>query len=250
MSSETKYSAMFWKLKRALFWTVVRVSNRVFGKDITHRSALARRLQNAWSLVVQAVSPSYRRQRRFEAENPAAPWFVPEAVSYLEQKVSSSWVGFEWGCGRSTLWFARRVRHITSIEGRKAWHDTIARNVAVEGLDDRVTLSLAEVTSEYNVADREIDRYAGAIDDICERGLDFIVIDGHFREACLGKVDGKLKPGGLLIVDNSEVLPGDWTDRFDVDETRRWNNGIWETTVLRLKSGAAASDAQRGNVLL
>ncbi len=222
-----------WKLKIVLFHSLVRISNKIFGKELIHRSRVARWVNERWLAVVKMLSPAYRRQARFERENPDAPWLVPAAIAYIERELRPEFVGFEWGSGRSTIWFARRVKHITSVEGRRAWFDEVARWLAKDALAERVTLRLAEVTSEHNFSPMEIERYATVIDGMVDGSLDFIVVDGHFREACLRRVGNKLRPGGLLIIDNTDVIPATLLDTLRTADSRTWNNGISETTVIR-----------------
>lgn len=224
---------MSWDFKKKMFWFLVRLSNSLFGKELTHRSRVARGLNRLWLVVVETLSPARQRQSRFERENPDAPWFVPQAIAYLEKELRPEFVGFEWGSGRSTLWFARRVRHITSVEGRRNWFDEVTRWLATDDLAERVTLHLAEVSSEHDFSPTEIERYAGVIDSMANGSLDFIVVDGHFREACLRRAANKLRPGGLLIIDNSDVLPATLLDTLRTDDSHVWNNGISETTVIR-----------------
>jgi predicted O-methyltransferase YrrM len=76
--------------------------------------------------------------------------------------------------------------------------------------------------------------YAEVIDDVVDGSLDFIVVDGHFREACLRRAVNKLRPGGLLIIDNTDVLPETLLDSLRTADSYSWNNGISETTVIRL----------------
>ena len=224
---------MLFKLKRSSFRILTLISNRLFGKELIHRSRLARWFNLCWLAVVEVLSPARRRQARFERENPDAPWLVPAAIAFLEQELRPEFVGFEWGSGRSTLWFARRVRYITSVEGRRAWFDEVKRWLAKDDLAERVTLHLAEVTSEHNFSPVEIERYAGVIDGVVDGSLDFIVVDGHFREACLRHAANKLRPGGLLIIDNTDVLSETLLDTLRTADSHSWNNGISETTVIR-----------------
>jgi hypothetical protein len=37
--------------------------------------------------------------------------------------------------------------------------------------------------------------------------LDFVVVDGHYRHACVKQALPKLKPGGLLLVDDFGFVP-------------------------------------------
>lgn len=230
--NQDNYS-MSWKFKKRIFWLLIRVSNLLFGKELIHRSRFARWLNQRWLAIIEALSPTRRRQARFERENPDAPWLVPAAIAYIEQELRPEFVGFEWGSGRSTLWFARRVRHITSVEGRRGWFNEVSRWLAKDDLAERVTLHLAEVTSEHNFSPVEIERYAGVIDGVVDGSLDFIVVDGHFREACLRHVANKLRSGGLLIIDNTDIMPKTLLDTFRTVDSRAWNNGISETTVIR-----------------
>lgn len=63
--------------------------------------------------------------------------------------------------------------------------------------------------------------------------VDVCVIDGHYRQACIAATLPRLKPCGLLVVDNSNWLrprewgvPGLWQEvrrfRFAGDETAIW----------------------------
>lgn len=233
MSFASMHKTVWWRVKRALFGLLVRVSNQLFGKELMHRSRLAGWLNQRWLELVEVLSPTRRRQARFEREHPDAPWFVPEAIKFVEHELRPNFVGFEWGCGRSTLWFAHRVRHITSVEGRGAWFEEVKRWLGKDDLSECVDLRLAEVTSEHDFSAEEIKRYAGVIDEIADGSLDFVVVDGHFRDACLSHVGNKLRSGGLLIIDNSEVVTKALLDALKTAETHSWNNGIWETTVIR-----------------
>jgi hypothetical protein len=223
---------MWWNFKRFVFSILIRTSNRLFGKEIIHRSLFAGWLNRIWLDLVEIVSPTRRRQSRFERENPDAPWFVPAAIPYIEGELRPDYKGFEWGCGRSTLWFARRVGHITSVEGRRAWFEDFSRRLANDKLEARITLLLAEVTTEHDFLCSEVERYAGVINGFADGSLDFIVVDGHFRQACLRRIGNKLRSGGLLIIDNSEVVPKSLLDSLSSANTQAWNNGIWETTII------------------
>ena len=227
------FKSWWWKFKRVLFVALVRVSNRMFGLEASHRFPLIGWLNRLWIILTEFASPARRRQARFERENVDAPWFVPAAISYIERELHPEFVGFEWGCGRSTFWFARRVRHITSVEGRRVWFNEALRRVINDDLTERVALRLAEVSTEHDFSKAEIERYAGVIDEFADSSLDFIVVDGHFRDACISRVGKKLRAGGLLIIDNSEVVSAELLNLLKIGDFQVWNNGIWETMVIR-----------------
>lgn len=225
----------WWSIKQTVFRRSVAVSNFVFGKEASHRNSLVRELLQCRNALSEKLSPARRKQARFERENPDAPWLVPQSIPVIARILTPQSIGFEWGAGRSTLWFARRVRHITSVEGRRDWLEEVSRMVAQAGLSEKVSLRLCEVTSEHGFLESEIARYAGAIDDIADGSLDFILIDGHFRDACTRKAARKVRPGGHIIIDNTEAMTASLIDEMPVAEKQSWNNGIWETTLVRFK---------------
>ncbi len=70
----------------------------------------------------------------YKVLHPAAPWLPPKAIKYLKSFLSENMVGFEWGSGRSTVFFARRVNFIVSVEHDKCWYDKVKLCLKNEGL--------------------------------------------------------------------------------------------------------------------
>jgi predicted O-methyltransferase YrrM len=137
----------------------------------------------------------------YERRNPDAPWLTAESVAFLERRLGPDHVGFEWGSGRSTVWFARRVRHLTSIEHDPHWYEAVTRRLDERGVAPKVTCR--RIARDDAVL---IDHpYVSAISDLDDGALDFCLVDGltelraHCALACLPK----LKTGGIAIVDNA-----------------------------------------------
>lgn len=134
----------------------------------------------------------------YEYRNPGAPWLTADMVNILDTWLKPTDVGLEWGSGRSTVWFARRVAKLTSVEHDKEWAARVVATLNAERLENRV---------EYYIVD-DVDtvqaeaRYVGICDAIPEGSLDFCLIDGLARDRCaLGCLD-RLKGGGIIIIDN------------------------------------------------
>ena len=72
----------------------------------------------------------------YEKRYPDRPWLTPKATDIIENFLKPSHVVVEWGSGRSTLWLARRVGHITSIEGNLAWYAKVKNELEMEGLNN------------------------------------------------------------------------------------------------------------------
>ena len=56
----------------------------------------------------------------YQKRHPDHPWLAPHAVVWLEANLRPDMRGFEWGSGRSTLWFGKRLKSLTSIESNAA----------------------------------------------------------------------------------------------------------------------------------
>lgn len=134
----------------------------------------------------------YRLKRHlYELTHQSYPWLTPQANIILAGWLRNNHVGFEWGAGRSTLWFAKRCKFLTSVEHDPYWYYKINRSIKCNNLNN-VTLILAKKKEEY----------IGAIQDCRDNSLDFVLVDGIFRDECALLAVRKVKVGGLLIVDN------------------------------------------------
>jgi len=126
------------------------------------------------------------------------PWLTPKANEIIESKISKEDIGLEYGSGRSTIWFARRVAYLTSVEHNLFWFEKIKMNLEKNN-QNNVNLIFNEVPKNSEYAKK---RYVGIADNFPDRSLDFVLIDGLLRDECALKVLGKIKLGGILIIDN------------------------------------------------
>lgn len=97
---------------------------------------------------------------------------------------------FEFGSGASTAWLARRAGEVISVEHHADWHRLLAPLVA----------GFANVALWHRPLEGE--GYPGAI---AEAGgqFDLIVVDGRRRIDCLTQALPYLKPGGIVLFDDS-----------------------------------------------
>jgi hypothetical protein len=136
-----------------------------------------------------------------ERRHPDAPWLTIEAVAFLERWLACDGVGFEWGSGRSTVWLARRVRRLTSIEHDPAWFEKIKRRLDEQELAPKVDYRHVAVDHDADAA----HPYVSAISDHPDGALDFCLVDGltRLRAHCALVCLPKLRTGGIAIVDNA-----------------------------------------------
>jgi predicted O-methyltransferase YrrM len=119
-------------------------------------------------------------------------------VEILEDRLKPTDVGLEWGSGRSTLWFARRVSHLTSIEHNDRWYKRIKNLLSDKGLDN-VDLLYAPLESKGESQ----PNYVRAAAELPKAGLGFVLVDGRLRDQCTELAMRLIKPGGMLIIDDA-----------------------------------------------
>jgi predicted O-methyltransferase YrrM len=177
----------------------------------------------------------------WEKRNPDKPWLTPGAVDFLESHVKSDMTALELGSGRSTLWYASKVGRLISVEHDAAWFERVKGQLAAadcRNVDYRfVPLDHPESEPERPEY-HPLPAYVRTITECADNSLDFVVVDGHYRSSCIAAVLSKIKPGGLLLVDDANMwpdnvppVPRDWP------EVSRTTNGIKFTVIWRKPRG-------------
>jgi predicted O-methyltransferase YrrM len=149
------------------------------------------------------MSPRYvfnrARQLLYERSHHDDPWLTPAAIRLLAGLLRPTDEGAEFGSGRSTLWFAARVAALTSVEHDAQWHEAVTVMLKERGLGN-VDYVLAP---EDQPMDRGGDSaYARTALGFRDATLDFALVDGHYRDYSAKFVMPKIRPGGMLIIDN------------------------------------------------
>lgn len=123
-----------------------------------------------------------------QRRHPSDPWLCREAVHILDDWLRSDDAMAEFGSGRSTLWFAQRVGHLTSVEDDRSWYDQTQATLADLGVDYRFCAGR--------------DAYVGVAESFEPASLDVALVDGSWRDQCALAMVTALRPGGLLVIDN------------------------------------------------
>lgn len=175
----------------------------------------------------------------YERQNPDHPWFSPDAIRWLDQELhpEAALKGFEWGSGRSTLWLARRLAALTSIEHDQQWYlEVKAKLNAPEFAHVYLQhLPLEHPEPETYANDYpHLPAYCRAIETIDDASLDVVLVDGWYRSVCTREAMNKLKPGGILLIDNTDWnhpphfhVPNHW------HRVHRSRNVMTETSIWR-----------------
>ena len=111
------------------------------------------------------------------------PWMHPAAVLYLESLLKHDMTVIEHGCGGSTIFFAWRVKCVVSYEDDEAWGHKVN--------------SLPLINADVYCREKPDDVYYKA---------DILFIDGYGKDRpeWIRAAHKIVKPGGVVVVDNSE----------------------------------------------
>ena len=129
-----------------------------------------------------------RRRSCVDRNGNPIPWYTYPAIEYLIQLDYTDKTVFEYGSGNSTLFWAERARKVVSVEDNHHWYSRIGKEIG-KNIDLRL------------ISDR--DEYIRAIGS-CDEKFWVIVIDGSHRYECAKQAITRLKPGGMIILDNSD----------------------------------------------
>lgn len=130
------------------------------------------------------------------------PWMSWRAIDFLQTQIKPGLRVFEWGGGGSTVFFAERGCHVTTVESSEAWKAVILeryRDIGGGSLDIR--LIPAESQDPGMVA-----RYIRSVHDGAP--WDIIVADGLeesyiSRMDCIREAADSIAEGGMLILDDA-----------------------------------------------
>lgn len=178
----------------------------------------------------------YLLQRHFQRTYPETPVVVANASVLLNAWLRPTDHAFEWGSGRSTIFFARRVATLVSIEHDAGWHAQVSADLQSKGLAHKVDYRLVPAEGDQ-MAEPHGSPYAHAIDGVPDGSLDFVIVDGQMRLRCAERALTKLKPMGLLVIDGANrYLPNRFEGRPLTRRVHRASplNSDWATLLDRL----------------
>lgn len=135
------------------------------------------------------------------------PWFAQTAIEFLERHVTREMHVFEYGAGGSTLFFARRAAAVVSTEDNADWMQRVEQGLAAE--------RVANVRLQFHPFDfQHAENFAASsyLNSLPPDPLDIIVVDGiedvtPVRPQCFRLAEMRIKPGGIIIVDDSWRYP-------------------------------------------
>jgi len=159
--------------------------------------------------------------KAFKVFNPVTPWTTQASIEILEKTLDKGMVGFEYGSGRSSLFIAERIKHLTSVEHNEKWYSQIKerfKTLNLTNVDYHLITQKTEKNStvkytffeDFNLEKESFQimtdyhDYFSFIKQFPDDHFDFILIDGRARVECALNGIPKLKKGGIFVLDNSD----------------------------------------------
>ncbi|MCI0438025.1 MAG: class I SAM-dependent methyltransferase [Chloroflexi bacterium] len=149
------------------------------------------------------------------------PYMPYKATAWLESYLKPDMSVFEYGSGGSTLFLAKRVGRLVSIEHDAGWHSRISSLISEmeitnceyvlrepEQASARAVASASNhqryTSSAGNFEGLSFQAYVEWIDRYPDRSFDLVIVDGRARAACVSHSIAKVRSGGYLLLDDSE----------------------------------------------
>lgn len=148
-------------------------------------------------------APRWVRQRSLTPLDLRAPWWPYDAAAWLQGQLPRGARVFEYGGGGSTLWLEDQGAAVSVVEHDETWCRQLSQALApgtellIRGIDAVGCIGSA-------VSGGFFDSYVAAIDAQPDASLDLVIVDGRARVNCVQRAIGKVRAGGMLLLDDSD----------------------------------------------
>ena len=136
------------------------------------------------------------------------PWYTLPMLEELNKWDMSQWSVFETGGGASTLWWAKKCKHVAVLETNLKWLERIKAFAEAHGLENIRYIYEPEVVAD------SLQPYYYTAHLMRETILyDVVIADGAHRDETCKEAPWHLRDGGLILADNFEQ-PGVWLSQM------------------------------------
>lgn len=118
------------------------------------------------------------------------PWLGYKSTEVIAALLSRESHVLEFGMGYSTVWFSHRARHLVSLETEAQWVS-------------KVFAMPSGPASTHTFLTPKIDE--DSLSHIPDKSFDFALVDSVQRDLCVKLALKKVKKGGYIYLDNSDV---------------------------------------------
>jgi hypothetical protein len=174
---------------------------------------------NIFELYYRKFITSVLYFRLYRRLYPDTPFYTPGAIRTIKKLLNKNSRVFEWGSGKSSLWFSKRVAEYICVEHDKLWFDEVLTTFNENKTQNAkiVYIPANKINDSYHwdkdwphykllnhpPTKPEFRNYMMHIDNYPDKYFDCIVVDGRERVGCMLHALSKIKSDGFIIFDDS-----------------------------------------------
>ena len=152
----------------------------------TLKALLSQRLTGY--LIDQGWFNSFISKAPVDSNNEPIPWLTYPFIDFINLRLNNRLIIFEFGSGNSTLFFAKKVKEVFSVEHNKDWYNRISKQ-----LQGNVNMIYKEIDEEYPKSIQSLNKK-----------FDIIIVDAEERVNCVKDSVSALSSTGVIVLDDSE----------------------------------------------
>ncbi len=133
---------------------------------------------------------AFDTQQAVDGNGLPIPWVTYSFIDFIKPRLTKELSIFEYGSGNSTLFYAKNIRRVVSVEHDEAWYHKIVKEKANNA---EMIFCKLDIAGAYSKKSASLDEK-----------FDIIIVDGRDRvNCCKHGIDG-LNEGGVIVLDDSE----------------------------------------------
>jgi hypothetical protein len=140
-------------------------------------------------LVKTGYLTSFKKGHPVDLKMNPLPWMNYPFLEFIKNRLNKTQNLFEYGSGYSTVFFAERMKSVTSVEYDKDWFEK-AKEMTKAFLNTEIIFQ--ELNDDYSKAIKKT-----------KKKFELIIIDGRKRVQCAINSFEHLNDEGVLILDDS-----------------------------------------------
>ena len=133
---------------------------------------------------------AFDTKQAVDADGQPLPWVTYSFIDFIRTRLNKDLRIFEYGSGNSTLFYAKHVKNVVSVEHDEAWFNKIVKEKAANA---EMIFTALEKDGEYSQKAK-----------LLGEKFDIIIVDGRDRVNCCKHSVDALSINGVLVLDDSE----------------------------------------------
>jgi hypothetical protein len=133
---------------------------------------------------------AFDKKQAIDANDQELPWVTYSFIDFIRPRLNKTLSVFEYGSGSSTLFYAKLVRSVVSVEHDKSWYQKI---LGSKPANAEMIFTDLQPNGEYSKKAASLGTK-----------FDIIIVDGRDRVNCCKHSVEALSSTGVMVLDDSE----------------------------------------------